>query len=739
MSRSRLLLGVWLVTCAIYTSLTNALPRPATDAAPFAPQPAAHIFLIAGQSNSVGFNSDPFTAEDAIVDRIWQLQVCDNNGHSLPTDRSFLNVSSEPLEPCAGSHVSFARSFARALLPSLRDKDVVFLVPTGLSGTGFFDNVWNAYTGSGFVRAVDRLRATWQLLHADKQWQQYNISWSGVLWHQGEHDAGDNGQGNIANTSYYLNADILPMIAALRDTAYINFSSPSLPFMAGQMLPSWAFNVSHPVRLGVTLALAELTQYVPYTGFADSFGLLGDPVYRSGLDNEVIHFTARSQRILGKRYSAAYQAALVNYPEVPPTGSSSLLRRAHNRHGVLSPEQPSATPSLATTTATATPSALLPAIGVCMSGLEDGDRVPGKPDVDYGIPKAWEYQYFASKHLTMIRLPFKWERIQPTLSGPLDPFMLSVLKGQLAIAAALNMTILLDCHNYARYGDYVINGTTGPLTSDVFADLWLRIATEFNGMQGLHGYDLMNEPHDMPDLHVWPQAAQAAINAIRSVDKLTPIYVEGNQWSGAAQWQQNNPDFPLIDPQDKLVYSTHCYLDRDGSGTHFNWQEEVRHNVTVHIGEQRLSNFLSWKQTHGVRGHLGEMGAGYDDDGWFEALDLSLQLVQAAGMEMTYANTPTHAHTHSTRGAEEAQRGRSCLARDTVRSGLIVAALLCVVLLQVLGCGSTVSRLSDGRRCRGRAGPTPRQTSNRRAYKIRTIAAQSQRVLADRPVQWQCW
>ena len=80
------------------------------------------------------------------------------------------------------------------------------------------------------------------------------------------------------------------------------------------MLPSWMDNAKHPERQGVKEAIAFTTQYVPYTGFADSYGLLGDPVFLSGTDHEVILFTARSQRILGKRYYAAYQAALVNYP-----------------------------------------------------------------------------------------------------------------------------------------------------------------------------------------------------------------------------------------------------------------------------------------------------------------------------------------------------------------------------------------------------------------------------------------
>ena len=137
--------------------------------------------------------------------------------------------------------------------------------------------------------------------------------------------------------------------------------------------------------------------------------------------------------------------------------------------------------------ATAALSALLPAIGVCLSGMEYG-RVPGTPGQDYAWPTADEWQYFHSKKFTMVRMPFKWERIYPTLNGPLDPFTVNVLKAQLSIAASLNMSATLDCHNYARWNGAILNGTTGPLTTAVFADFWLKMATEFRGHPGLKGY-----------------------------------------------------------------------------------------------------------------------------------------------------------------------------------------------------------------------------------------------------------
>ena len=265
-----------------------------------------------------GYNSDPFTEEDAVNERILQLQCCED-GQYVPLSSCFLNVSSDPLQPCMGSsHVSFGRSFARALLPSLSAYDLVLLVATAIPGTGFVSGTWNAYNGSGFKPAVQDLQRAWEILHA-APWQGWRVSFDGVLWHQGECDAGDNGAGLYANTSQYLYADILPMIAALRDTSFIKFTSPSLPFVAGQMVPSWMDNSSHPIRQGVKVALSLLPQYCPYTALASSYGLLGDtdPRYSSGLDHEVIHFTAASQRLLGKRYYAAYQQALVNYPVLP--------------------------------------------------------------------------------------------------------------------------------------------------------------------------------------------------------------------------------------------------------------------------------------------------------------------------------------------------------------------------------------------------------------------------------------
>ena len=73
------------------------------------------------------------------------------------------------------------------------------------------------------------------------------------------------------------------------------------------------------------LANSLITQYIPYSGFVATGGMKGDWGYPDG-DGELIHFTAASQRILGRRYFAAYKAALENYQEQPPTQPSKGRR-----------------------------------------------------------------------------------------------------------------------------------------------------------------------------------------------------------------------------------------------------------------------------------------------------------------------------------------------------------------------------------------------------------------------------
>ncbi len=174
------------------------------------------------------------------------------------------------------------------------------------------------------------------------------------------------------------------------------------------------------------------------------------------------------------------------------------------------------------------------------------------------FPTTTDLTFLQSKGITLIRLPISWERMQPTLNGPLNSTYLAGLKTFLNLAAQDGMQVIVDLHNYGRYnanwakdaaanygivgpdpyGSGVIGSAAVPISA--FADLWHKVASALAGTPGLAYYDIMNEPHDMGAANIWPTAAQAAVNAIRSVDMNTNILVEGTQWASAQYWQYDN-------------------------------------------------------------------------------------------------------------------------------------------------------------------------------------------------------
>ena len=282
-------------------------------------------------------------------------------------------------------------------------------------------------------------------------------------------------------------------------------------------------------------------------------------------------------------------------------------------------------------------------LGANLSGLEDGSTVPGTPNTDYAVPTHAELDFLHSRGLNTVRLPFKWERTQPTLSGALDSAYLGLVTGLIDYAASIGMLVIPDVHNFGAYGSHKIGD--GTVTSAHFADLWSRLATEFVGRAGIAGYDIMNEPSNMPSTTAWPDAAQAAINAIRAVDTTTTIIAEGDNWASAASWVSVNGNLNLSDPANNLVYSAHTYFDRDSSGTHFDWATEVAAGdqlqsppgpLTTQIGVQRLTGYVNWLAEHGYRGLVGEVGTGSDDPHWLETLDNTLAYCQANKVAVTY-------------------------------------------------------------------------------------------------------
>lgn len=269
--------------------------------------------------------------------------------------------------------------------------------------------------------------------------------------------------------------------------------------------------------------------------------------------------------------------------------------------------QPAAGGSSTAPTSGSAPTNPINLVGVNLAGAEFGTSkgLPGRYQIDYIYPGEADFKRYASLNLKLVRLPFRWERIQPKLNQDLDSAELARLLTTLDHAKKHNIQVILDMHNYYRYYGKLIASNEVPITA--FVDSWKRIAQKVVNHPAVHGYGLMNEPHATNGK--WPAAALAAAKAIRAVDSQRWIFVAGDRWSSAFHWPSHNiqlaSDPWMRDPKNNLVYEAHLYLDKDYSGSYAS-RSAVYDPMT---GVNRAKPFVEWLKKNRLRGFIGEHGA----------------------------------------------------------------------------------------------------------------------------------
>lgn len=251
-------------------------------------------------------------------------------------------------------------------------------------------------------------------------------------------------------------------------------------------------------------------------------------------------------------------------------------------------------------------------IEINLGGYENTGPRPG---IDYNLPSAATLQYFVRKGITTVRLPMYWNRLQPTAFGPLDPAKVDELAAFLDLADRSGVKVIADLHGFGGRDGQLLGSPELPIGA--LASFWGPFAARFANR--LHGYDLMNEPHDMPSPEAWPSAAQAAVDEIRKHDRRTHIYVEGDDWSNAERWTSTNDDLNIRDPSNRIIYSAHIYFDADTSGQYR--KGYAADGADPAIGVRRIAPFVAWLRAHKFRGHIGEFGVPHDDPRWIAVLD----------------------------------------------------------------------------------------------------------------------
>ena len=252
--------------------------------------------------------------------------------------------------------------------------------------------------------------------------------------------------------------------------------------------------------------------------------------------------------------------------------------------------------------------------GVNLSCAEFGmTQLPGTFGTDYTYPTTAEVDYYKSKGMNFIRLPFRWERLQHTNSAALDATEFSRMNTFVGYATAHGVYVLLDPHNFMRYYpnprssfQTATNGLVGSsVPNSDFSNFWYQVAAIYRTNSHVF-FGLNNEPDSMPETQL-VGAENVALTAVRAAGATNLVFVPGNRYTGAWTWSQSDGNgaanaqamLGIVDPGSNYLFEVHQYLDSDGSGTHTTI-------VSADVGWERLTNFTAWARSNKFKGFLGE-------------------------------------------------------------------------------------------------------------------------------------
>lgn len=102
--------------------------------------------------------------------------------------------------------------------------------------------------------------------------------------------------------------------------------------------------------------------------------------------------------------------------------------------------------------------------GLNLSGFENGPFY-GIAGTTYFVAAEADFDYFSRKGLSLVRLPFQWDDLQPQINGAFDATYKANLDLIIARAKKYGVKLILDCHNYARRHIYKNGGITEPFTA----------------------------------------------------------------------------------------------------------------------------------------------------------------------------------------------------------------------------------------------------------------------------------
>ena len=293
-----------------------------------APDPNFHIYLAFGQSNMEG--QGDIGSQDKSVDERFQVMWAADNGSCSGKSKGKWATAVPPLAHCQGAKLGPTDYFGRTMVEKTDPQIKVGVIVVAVAGCSIqlFDKdgyanyarsqqSWmtqriNDYGGNPYGRMIEMA----------KKAQEDGVI-KGIIFHQGETDAGD-GQWPSKVKKVYDNI--------IKDLGLGN----DIPFLAGEVLRSGSSS-------GANNNIAKLPQQ------SKNFYVVSSEGFNQALgDGQNVHFTSQEYRDFGKRYaekmievlgdkikpvaSTASSSSAVPESSASVESSSSVVKSSSSRH-----------------------------------------------------------------------------------------------------------------------------------------------------------------------------------------------------------------------------------------------------------------------------------------------------------------------------------------------------------------------------------------------------------------------
>lgn len=294
-----------------------------------APDPNFHIYLAFGQSNMEG--QGDIGSQDKTVDERFQVLWAADDGSCTGRSKGKWSKATPPLAHCQGAKLGPADYFGRTLVEKTDSQIKVGIIEVAVAGCSiklFDKDNYKSYVSSQQSQSwmIQRINAYGgnpygRLIEMAKKAQEEGVI-KGIIFHQGETDAGD---GQWPSNVKRVYDNIIKDLGLESD----------IPFLAGEVLRSG-------VSSGANNNIAKLPQQ------SKNFYVVSSEGFNQALgDGQNVHFTSQEYRDFGKRYAEKMIEVLGDKIKPVSTTSSSSAEPKSSSSVVASSSSTVAPPSSA--------------------------------------------------------------------------------------------------------------------------------------------------------------------------------------------------------------------------------------------------------------------------------------------------------------------------------------------------------------------------------------------------------